>query len=165
MLYIQLIGILAFCFWVLSYYRKSIKEIIIFQGTSNFIYAVHFFLLGALSGAYLSLVGIAKNIVFLKFKNKKLISIIFIILYLIVTIIFFEGLYSILPMCANCVYILFMIKEDKKKLLIGELLSCIIWLIYGIFVLSYAGIITEIIACISAIVQLKNNDFKSFFSI
>lgn len=156
MLYIQLIGILAFCFWVLSYYRKSIKEIIIFQGTSNFIYAVHFFLLGALSGAYLSLVGIAKNIVFLKFKNKKLISIIFIILYLIVTIIFFEGLYSILPMCANCVYILFMIKEDKKKLLIGELLSCIIWLIYGIFVLSYAGIITEIIACISAIVQLKN---------
>lgn len=157
MLYIQLIGILAFCFWVLSYYRKSIKEIIIFQGTSNFIYAVHFFLLGALSGAYLSLVGIAKNIVFLKFKNKKLISIIFIILYLIVTIIFFEGLYSILPMCANCVYILFMIKEDKKKLLIGELLSCIIWLIYGIFVLSYAGIITEIIACISAIVQLKKS--------
>ena len=155
MFYIQLIGILAFCLWVLSYYRKSVKDILIFQSAANFTYAVHFFLLGALSGAYLSLVGIAKNIVFLKFKNKRLISVIFIMIYLIVTMIFYEGIYSLLPMCANCVYILFMIKDNKKKLLVGELISCIIWLVYGIFVLSYAGIITEVIAAISAIVQLK----------
>ena len=62
MLYIQLIGILAFCIVVLSFYKKNINTIIAYQVVSNFAYTVHYFLLGALSGAFISAIGILRNI-------------------------------------------------------------------------------------------------------
>ena len=58
MFYIQLIGIIAFCIVVLSFYNKNPKTIIAYQIVSNFAYTVHYFLLGALSGAFISFIGI-----------------------------------------------------------------------------------------------------------
>ena len=52
MFYIQLIGLLGFCIVLLSFYKKAPKTILLYQVTSNFIYSVHYFLLGGLSGAF-----------------------------------------------------------------------------------------------------------------
>ena len=156
MIYIQLIGILAYLFWVLSYYRKSVKDILIFQTVANFIYGIHYLLLGALSGAYSSVISIIKNIVFLKYKgNKTVLAVIFAILYIIVAYLFYEGFHSLFPMFANCIFLVFLLKDDKFKLLVGEMICALIWLTYGIFINSYATIITEIIAFISSVIQLR----------
>ena len=62
MFYIQLIGILGFCILVLSFYKKESKTILAYQVVANFAYTVHYFLLGALSGAFISFIGIFRNI-------------------------------------------------------------------------------------------------------
>ena len=158
---IQLIGLLAFCVLVLSFYRKTVKEILLFQITSNIAYAVHYLLLGALTGAYISIISVIRNICILKFENKKVICGVFIVLYLIITIIFYEGLYSILPMLANVIYLLHLLNKDRKILLRGEVICAFMWFLYGIFVLSYSEMITEMILCISSMMQLrklKNTD-------
>lgn len=155
MFYIQLIGILAFCVVLLSFYKKNANTIIAYQVVSNFAYTVHYFLLGAFSGAFISLIGIFRNIFLLKFnKSKKIIAIIIITMYLLVTIIFYENFYSLFPMIANSQYLIAMIKGTKKSILIGALISSIMWLSYGIFVHSYASIITESMLLISNIIQL-----------
>ena len=71
MFYIQLIGVLAFAVLVLSFYKKNANSIIAYQIVANFAYTVHYFLLGALSGAYISFIGIFRNIAIIKVKKHK----------------------------------------------------------------------------------------------
>lgn len=155
MFYIQLIGLLGFCILVLSFYKKETVTILTYQVTSNFIYTVHYFLLGGLSGAFCSLIGIIRNIVLIKTNNKKIILSVFILLYLIVTIIFYEGIYSIFPMLANSYYLISLTKKDKKSILIGAIISSISWIIYSAFVSSYISIVTESLLIISNSIQFK----------
>jgi len=154
MFYIQLIGLLGFCILVLSFYKRETVKILTYQITSNFAYTVHYFLLGGLSGAFCSLIGIIRNIVLIKLKNSKLIIPIFILLYLIVTILFFEGIYSLFPMIANSTYLIMITYKEKRKLLIGAIISSVLWILYSAFVSSYVSIITESILLISNTVQL-----------
>ena len=153
MIYIQLIGLLAFCILVLSFYRKNTVTILTYQTVANLTYAVHYFLLGGLTGAFISAISAIRNIVFIKYKNKIVIPI-FIIIYLIVTITFYENIYSIFPLIGNSIYLSFMMFNTKKHLLIGEILSASLWLIYSIFVLSYSGVVTELILITSNIIIL-----------
>ena len=155
MIYIQLIGILAFCLLVLSYYKKNVNSILMYQATSNFVYSVHYFLLGALSGAFISIIGIARSILFLKPEENKLLkSIVILILYIIVTCAFFENIYSLLPLIGGSLYLISMNFNSRKALLIGGILNSICWNIYSIFVGSYAGVVTELIVTSSNIIQL-----------
>ena len=160
MFYIQLIGLLGFCVLVLSFYKKETVKILTYQITSNFAYSVHYFLLGGLSGAFCSLIGIVRNIVLIKIKNKKIVIPIFILLYLIVTVLFYENIYSIFPMIANSIYLIALTLNKKTIILKGAIIGSILWILYSIFVSSYVSIVTESILVISNIIQLiklKNN--------
>ena len=155
MFYIQLIGVLAFAVLVLSFYKKNAKTIIAYQIVSNFAYTVHYFLLGALSGAYISFIGIFRNIAIIKVeKYKKTLVGIVILLYLIVTLIFYEGVHSLFPLVANSAYLITMVIGTKKSLLIGGIISPVLWASYGLFVGSYASTITETILLVSNTIQL-----------
>ncbi|MBQ9072750.1 MAG: YgjV family protein [Bacilli bacterium] len=154
MFYIQLIGLLGFCILVLSFYKKETIKILTYQITSNFAYTVHYFLLGGLSGAFCSLIGIIRNIVLIKYNNKNVVIPLFISLYLLVTIVFYENIYSIFPMIANSCYLVTLTYKDKKTLLIGAIISSILWILYSIFVNSYISIVTESILIVSNIIQL-----------
>lgn len=162
MFYIQLLGILAFCILVLSFYKKNTMTILTYQVTSNFIYSVHYFLLGGLSGAFCSVIGMIRNIVFMKIKNNKLIwTIIFLSLYITVTVIFYEKFYSLLPMMGNSSYLISMKNGSRKALLIGGIVNSLMWLMYSMFVGSYACICTESIIIISNTQLLKLIDLRA----
>ena len=161
MFYIQLIGILGFCIVVLSFYKKETTTILMYQITSNFVYAVHYFLLGGLSGAFCCFIGMIRNVTLIKCDNKKIILPIFITIYSLITIIFYENIYSLLPMMANLSYLIVMTYKNKKILLKGALVSSTCWILYAIFVGSYVSIVTESILLTSNTIQLiriiKNN--------
>jgi len=161
MIYIQLIGLLAFCIHVLSFYKKKPITILVYQITANFAYAVHYFLLGGISGAILDIISIFRNITFIRIKNNKVIaSLLFIFLYLLITFLFYEDYYSVFPFFGNTVYLLSIIRKDRKNLLIGGILCSIFWLLYAIFVNSYVSIVTEIILILSNSIQLVRTKSK-----
>jgi len=161
MIYIQLIGLLAFCIHVLSFYKKKPIIILVYQITANFAYAVHYFLLGGISGAILDIISIFRNITFIRIKNNKVIaSLLFIFLYLLITFLFYEDYYSVFPFFGNTVYLLSIIRKDRKNLLIGGILCSIFWLLYAIFVNSYVSIVTEIILILSNSIQLVRTKSK-----
>lgn len=62
----QGIGILAMAMNCLSYQQKKNSTLILFQLVGSSLFAVNYFLLGALSGAMLNFVSICRAIVFLK---------------------------------------------------------------------------------------------------
>ena len=155
MFYIQLIGILAFCILVLSFYKKKTTTIIAYQIVSSFAYTIHYFLLGALSGAFINFIGIFRNFGYLKVKkHKKIFASIIILLYLSITIIFYEDIFSFLPFIANSQYLLAMLKDNKKTLLISAVVCSSMWGIYAVFVSSYSAMITETILVVSNMIQI-----------
>ena len=158
MIYIQLIGILAFCIFVLSYYRKTTAEILTYQVTGNAIYFIHYFLLKALSGAFLCIVDMIRDLIFIKKrKHKKIIYFIFITIYMIVTYIFYENILSLLPMFGDFVSLTVIVQNKKKNVIMGGIISSTIWLIYNFFVHSYSGVITEAILIVSNIYVMYRN--------
>ena len=67
---IQLIGLFGLAMAMLSYQMKTQKQIVMIQIISWSFFTVHFYLLGAYTGALLNLIGAIRSVVFAN-KDKK----------------------------------------------------------------------------------------------
>lgn len=99
----QLFGLLAIVFLYFSFKVNRKKYVLRCQAVSNFGYAMEYLLLGGLTGSLLSFLCIIRNIIFQKFPNGKvpLIWLIMcLLLMLMMTIVTWDGIYSLLPAAA-----------------------------------------------------------------
>ncbi len=158
MIWIQLIAVIGFIIYLISFYNKDFKRIMIFQIGSNVFYAVHYVLLGGYCGAILSLFSILRNLLVFKDENRNLKFILLSFAYIAVGFFTYTKFYSILPVVAMIIYTFTLIYKPKyiKE---GSMLSAFFWLIYNIFVYSYAGIATETILLISNFVLLLREKY------
>ena len=62
----QIVGLFAMAFNILSYQQKTRGRVIAFQLIGSSLFAVNFFLLGAIAGALLNIISAIRAIVFLK---------------------------------------------------------------------------------------------------
>ncbi|MBE7079895.1 MAG: YgjV family protein [Clostridiales bacterium] len=67
--FVQIIGVFAMVFNILSYQQKTQRAILVWQLIASALFTVNFFLLGAYVGAMLNAVGIIRSILFL-YKDK-----------------------------------------------------------------------------------------------
>ena len=131
--------------------------------TSNILNLIHYLLLGAFSGCITKLLAIFRDyFIILKEKNKKLSNsvylIVFILLYIIATIFTYNGFLSILPLVAAIIYIIFIWNGNEVIIKKIAFFCYFLWLIYNIFVLSIAGIVSNIISIISTLIAIINTD-------
>ena len=163
MIYIisQIFGISAFFVSLVAYHRKSKKNILGNMIVSSMLNFIHYLLLGAYSGCITKGLAIFRDcFIILKEKNKKLSNVLFlfmfIMLYIVVAIFTYNGLFSILPLLAALIYIIFIWNGNEIKIKNVAFFCYFLWLIYNIFVLSIAGIISNIISIISTFIAIKN---------
>lgn len=123
MIYIisQIIGLVAFAISLIAYHKKDKKIILESMLVSNILNLFHYFLLGAFSGCITKLLAIFRDyFIILKEKNKKFSNIVylilFLLLYIIVTIFTYNGVLSILPLVAAIIYIIFIWNGDELKI-------------------------------------------------
>ena len=157
----QIIGHIAFVCSLIAYHRNNKKAILSNMVISNILNLVHYLLLGAFSGCITKLLAIFRDyFIILKEKNNKLSNIFylifFIILYIIATIFTYNGIFSILPLVAAIIYIIFIWNGDDIKIKKTAFFCYFLWLIYNILVLSIAGIVSNIISIISIIIAIVN---------
>ena len=165
MIYIvaQIIGLIAFVVSLIAYHKKDKKTILNNMVTSNILNLIHYLLLGAFSGCITKLLAIFRDyFIILKEKNKKLSNsvylIVFILLYIIATIFTYNGFLSILPLVAAIIYIIFIWNGNEVIIKKIAFFCYFLWLIYNIFVLSIAGIVSNIISIISTLIAIINTD-------
>jgi len=161
-LLIQLLGIVAWLIVTVSYWQKKKINLIIMQIIAYILYATHFYLLDGLAGALCNIAGIIiLFLLYIKEKSNKemyyLIPII-ILLFVPIAIYSYDGLYSLLPIVASIVPLTANWVKNMKIIKIGGIIGSICWFIYGIFTLSYATLITEVIFIISTFVSMKKLD-------
>lgn len=67
----QAVGIVGMTFGILSYLNKSQRGIMIFQFLTTLCFAVHFFLLGAVTGCLLNILGVIRAAVYAQRTRKS----------------------------------------------------------------------------------------------
>lgn len=156
----QMLGFIYAFFLLLSSWGRYKNQILILQTLAFFFKGLHYYLLGGLSGFLTSLISMLRNLLFTKLKSHYLWTIFFITLYVIIGIFTYQNFGSILPVLATIIYTIIINKNKASLLRWGLFVTSFIWLIYNVYILSYSGIITQIIILISNIIAIIKLDKK-----
>lgn len=171
----QIIGIIAMGFNILSYQQKTRSRAIGFQFFGTALFAVNFFMLGAVVGGILNIVGTVRSVVFIyreKFHADHPAWLIgFIAAYLASYILTFT-LFDKEPTALNLIIEFFPVigmvaltfsyrLTDAKAIRRFGLISSPSWLIYNIANFSIGAICCEVLSLCSIIIGMIRLDRNS----
>jgi len=153
---IQLIGLVAWIFIFLSFYRKNTDKILIFQVVASILYCIHYYFLGAYSGLLMCALSAVFDYAYYKTNKDKYLYMISIPLRIFCGAVSYKKFIDILPIIASLLdgYIL---TKDKKVVIMGSIIYYSMWVVYNIFVMSYSGAVTDGLLVISNIFILLFN--------
>lgn len=153
-----LVSILSIFLYVVSVQYKNKKDILLVQVFASICYLTVYVIKAAWSGVYVEILEELKDIIFIKYEKKKkkiptVILGIFIFLLILVSIIFYDGIFSLLPLFINILLFVASYK-DPKFMRIMMLVCGILWGVYNLYVSAYIIVIGNILEIISASVSL-----------
>ncbi len=158
----QAVGIIGLIFAAISFQKNSNKGILQFQILAALTFFVHFILLGAFTGAFMNLIGAARNVVFYNHEKSwaksRLWLVLFIGVYITVGIMTWKDGYSILPIVAMSLSSIGLWIKNPKLTRFIVLPSSPCWLVYNIATFSIAGILTETFVLSSLIIAVIRFD-------
>lgn len=168
-LFVQLIGLIGAGIYFISYQFKDNKKVFRLQFFSFLFYATHLFLLGAVTGAIISIASLSRSY-FLSSNNEKLHSkwaCLFVCSILaIVCILTWAGPISLLPAVANIAVTIAGYTHSEKKIRSTMIfINAPLWITYNFLVHSWAGVIDEtatLIAVIISIIRLGWNNLDNY---
>jgi hypothetical protein len=145
---IQLIGVVAWFFIFISFYRKNTDKILIFQVIASILYCFHYYFLDAYSGLLMCALSAVFDFAYYKTDKDKYLYLVSIPLRIICGLLFYKSIIDILPIIASLLdgYIL---TKEKRVVVIGGIIYYSLWIVYNIFVASYSGVVTDLILVIS----------------
>ena len=139
------------------------------RAASEFVFGVHFLLLGVLSGSALQFVGGIRNLAFVRLenqKNKMLIAIItFCVLFTLFGIFTWEGPISLLPIVAKNVSTIAFAMSDTRKIRLIEFPTYGLWLFFNIVSGSIAGTINASLSLVSIAIAIIRFDIPYAFAL
>jgi len=158
-----IVSILSIFLYVMSVQFKKKKHILTTQIGASLCYLIVYVIKGAWSGVFIEILEELKNIIFIKIEknNKKIplyILIIFILLLIIVSIIFYDGPLSLLPLLINILLFTSTYFKNPKYIRYTMLIAGLLWAIYNIYVGAYiicVGNVLEIISATISIIRYK----------
>ena len=87
-------------------------------------------------------------------KSHKILPLIFVAFYIVMGIITYSSPISLLPILAPSIYAIVIYTCDVKIVRYTSVLTCVIWLIYDIFVFSIVGVLAQVIMIIDGLVAI-----------
>lgn len=158
----QIIGVLALIVSMSSFQMRTHKKIVTFQIVSCSLFAIHFLMLGAHTGALLNFIAAVRSAVFANKDKKWAKSNLWLVFFSIVCIIAvafsWEGCLSLLPMAGMILTTISFGIENPKAVRFISFPSSPLWMIYNFVKHSYAGVLTETFVMCSIIIAIIRLD-------
>ena len=155
---IQGIGFLGLFCAVVAFQCKSHKKIMVFRTLNEVFFAVQYGVIGAYTGLAMNVLGSARNVVFAEMvkrdKNTVPMRFVFSAVYVVFIVLTWAGVKSVLSGFAK---VLSTFAYGSKNLIFMRFMIIITsgcWLVYNLFVGSYAGVISEAFTIVSLIVGI-----------
>ena len=137
-IFYQLIGFGALIAMGLSYWQNDKRTILLWQVVANLIFAIHYTLLHACSGALCSFFQIVVLLLFLlqeKFNWSKLVTAIPIVaVFLLIAVVTYETPVTVLPIVASLAALLPFFQSRRWVIQMAGIASGLSWLMYVIAV-------------------------------
>ena len=151
----QIIGGIGFIFFVFSLQQKKKNRILFLQIISFLFYSIQYYLLSAYSGMIFYIINMIRCIVvyYIGEKYRKLSISFAMALVLIGAIFTYKGAIDIFSIIACALGAIFTWQPDMKILRMGQIIVCLSWIIYDIFVSAYVSILSEITIIIASILK------------
>lgn len=159
----NIFGIIGLIVSAIAYHKRQKKKILLDLIISNSFSLVQYLFLQAYTGCITIIISILRNIIAIKKgeKNKNLVLIIFIILYIVMGILTYNSIFSILLIIASIIYLLGIWDGREDIIRKTGLINMYLWLIYSISIWAVAGVIQNIILIISTHIAIRNNRRKN----
>ena len=170
----QIIGIFAMVANCLSYQQKKDTTLFAFQLVGSSLFAVNYFLLGALSGAILNVVAVIRALIFIK-KDKfnakhpawlAAFITLYLASYVLVFTVFGKAptvtnlVLELLPVLAMIIANISFRYADARMVRRFGIFCSPLWLTYNIANLAIGAIICETLNIFSIIIGMFRHDFK-----
>ena len=168
-IFYYVVSILAVFLYVTSVQFKKKKDILILQLLSSIGYFLVYLIKGATSGAAVKIIEQLKDLVFIKYeeKNRKIpviILIIFLGLLIGISIFFYDGVLSLLPLFINILMFVSTYLKNPKYMRYLMLICGALWAIYNIYAGAYVILIGNAIEMVSGLISIiKYKDIDKEF--
>ena len=164
----QILSIIAMGVYILSFQAKKQNSIILFQMIANALFAISFFMLGAMMGMILNIISAIRALLFMYKKQLKtdnnvwLVGFIavYIATYVVSITMFVEeltvvtALLEFIPLIGMVATTLGYRAKSAQSVRISGLVNEPAWLIYNIYSFSIGAILCNFFSLISAILGL-----------
>ncbi len=161
----QIIGFIGLALSALSFQGKKHSTVMIFRTASEICFGAQYIMLGAYSGAAITLIGPARNAVFMLLIKKGRptlpAQIAFSVIFTAAGILTWQGPVTLLVIAAKILTTVAYGMKDTGKLRLITLPSNVCWLIYNAVFGSYGGMASEALNIVSIAIALIRIDLKA----
>lgn len=163
------VSVLSIILYVISVQFKKKKHILLSQIGASLCYLIVYVIKGAWSGVAIEILEELKDVSFIQIEKKKkkipfVILFVFIILLVIVSIIFYDGPFSLLPLLINVLLFTSTYFKNPKYIRWTMLFTGMLWGVYNLSLGAYIifiGNILEVISSSISLIRFKNNKSKN----
>jgi hypothetical protein len=160
----QIIGFAGMALTFAAFQNNEKKKILLFQIASSVFFAAHWLLLGKLTGVFINLWIIPRNMVFAserENKRKWVWTAVFIAGFLLIGVCTWESVFSLFPAVAMSLSTIVFGMKKPRNIRLFSLPVSALWMTYNIAFLSIAGITSETFVILSiAIAMFRYDIFK-----
>jgi hypothetical protein len=160
----KIAGYIAIVVSMLIYQQKTRKRLLICKAATDVLWIIHYFLLGGYTGAVVTFVALAREIVFFRSDRRdrkgKYILVCFLCISVVCSVLTWGSIYSVFAMLGSLMSIVsFWVGEPKvSRIMAFPIAICM--LIYGVSNGSVAALINEVLVMISSALGLLLLDRK-----
>lgn len=170
----QAIGILAMAIIIISFQQKTHKKVVTFQLFGCILFAVNFFMLGALVGAFMNVISVLRALVYSnkeKFRGDHkgwmaLFMFLYVLSYVLTFVVFGtefnlrNATLELLPVIAMVVTTVGFSSNSAKLVRLFGLVNSPCWLVYNIVNFALGGILCEVFSLCSIFIGMFRHDRK-----
>ena len=160
----QLFGIGGTYMLFTLYQQKTRNKLLIRKLSADILWGIHYICLGAAAGAIPNIIGIFREAVFLnsdkKWANSLVWPAVFITVSWMAALLSWQSALSFLPMCASTLVTVSLWVKSPKLTRLMAVPVCTAFIIYDIFVDSYAGILNESVSLVSIAAAFFRKDLR-----
>ena len=155
----QILGGIALILVCIGYFLKTKSAFMIIQTIANFFYASAFFVVGAYVGAGLVMISLFRCI-YLYIAEKKSFKYtlhflpIFIVLYIVTTIIFWNNPFDFMPLIASTLFTIGFTIKNLQTMRYVLIIPNAVLVIYNILTTTYTSAMLDFIEIIVIIVAI-----------
>lgn len=163
----QIVGVLTTVVAVATFQFKDVRHILLGNVLSNLMVALQFALLGGLSGAWICIVAALQTVVmyFLDKKEntgtlRRYLLLLFCAMYIAGTCIVYKGWGDIVSCVCALIYVVAILQTDSKSFRKCIFVNASLWIVYDIYTMAYASVLTHGMELVSIITAMLRMDRK-----